>query len=277
MHSILAVAGCHYRFHLKTPRQKCSGELYHSIQATSALRNSLEQPQPQNLGIILVSSTLLSSLTFANVDDFDRIPLQDCEEPFSWIKGLLNTRPLLDVMRSASSAKNSHKQAPETSDLQILLDRSIPGSSDTLKDFMEIFTSGATVDNIYSEPLTSLIRLMAIQKEDRSAMTQYVKSVESLSPQFVTKANALDPKVLLLLAYWLALICAQYCWWSRIRAKHDCWTICDYLFSYHKDEAFVGYLDIPATACEYSLYGQGTARSMVEEVRNTSRQSISMA
>jgi hypothetical protein len=73
-----------------------------------------------------------------------------------------------------------------------------------------------------------------------------------------------DPRALLILGYWFAILCKLNQWWIDDRAKLECRSICMYL-EHNDDHRIVGLLEFPAEACEYALVTKGQHADLLGE------------
>jgi hypothetical protein len=275
MHSLLAVAGCHYRYHLKSPRQRCPSEMFHSMQACSGLRHYLDTPQSDKIDAAMTTSMFLGSLSFADATEELQVPLKNRPVPFFWLGNQLGLGSLLTIFQSRGSIQSMwfsmFDQVAE--DVQQLYDNR-PGTDGIPAELAVIFKVKETSrcdGHPYLRVLRRLCRLLPVDPEDELALLQYMQFVEGLSSQFVRLLNTLDIRALLLLSYWLALLCAKDCWWSRLRARNDCWAICQHLEE-DGNELLWKYVDFPAAACGYPYTGGSAAGcTLVASLRLDSR------
>lgn len=80
---------------------------------------------------------------------------------------------------------------------------------------------------------------------------RFAQFVQGLSSEFLDMIDALDPRALLLCAYWLGCLCSVNLWWARNRSKNDCRTICAYLEKWHPE--LIPYLEFPAQQSGFHL------------------------
>ena len=254
MHSVLAVAGCHYRYHLKSPQQRCASENFHSMRACSGLRRCLDMSEVDKIDAAITTSMLLGSLTFADTTEDFRIPLRHRPVPFAWLGSQLGLGSLLSLFQFRANTQSMWLSMYEEVAATVLhLSDNRPGTDGIPAELAMLFDvteSSACDQHDYLRVLRRLCRLLSIDSGDKMALLQYMQFVDGVSSQFVGLVNALDIKALILLSYWLALLCAQDCWWSRLRAKNDCWAICEHLQKYG-DDSMWSYMDFPAAACDY--------------------------
>lgn len=254
MHSILAVSASHYRYHRKSPQQKCYSEMFHSMQACSGLRKCLDIQRSDQIDAAMTTSMFLGSLSFADTTEVFQVPLTSRSVPFFWLGNQLGLGGLLSLFRSRANIHGLWLGVfEEVAQVVELLDDNRSGTDDISADLAIIFDvkeSSTCDDHPFLRALRRLCRLLSTDPDNELALLQYMQFVDGLSAQFVNLLNALDARGLMLLSFWLALLCAKDCWWSRVRAKTDCWAICEHLETYG-DESLWKYMDFPAQACDY--------------------------
>ncbi|KIW12660.1 hypothetical protein PV08_09938 [Exophiala spinifera] len=264
MHSVLAASGCHYRYHRKSPRARCLSETYHAMRACSGLRQWLEAQKLDKVDAAITTSMFLGCISFADMDDDFQVSLQHRQTPFSWLGSQLGLGPILTLFQSKSGVDRSMWISTLEPVVEALL---IPHPDDhgqqpggahgggvpaELATIFEVFSfSSSSTNHPYLQTLRRLCRLVAIDPEDELALLQYVQFVEGISSQFLHLLNSLDTRALLLVSYWLALLCAKDCWWTRARALNDCRAICEQIEQAADKSLWWKYVDFPAAACGY--------------------------
>ncbi|OQV01430.1 hypothetical protein CLAIMM_06794 [Cladophialophora immunda] len=254
MHSVLAAAGCHFRYHVKSPRGRCLSETYHTMRACSGLRLYLEMQQVDKIDAAITTSMFLGSISFADmVEDF-QVPLKNRQVPFFWVGSQRGLGSLLTLFRFKPSLQSMWLDVFEpVAEALLGLYDDRPGVSGIPAEFATVFDLSETSncdDHPYLKLLRRLWRLLPVDPGNELALLLYMQFVEGMSSQFVVLLNSLDTRALMLVSYWLALICAKDCWWTRLRAKNDCWAICEHLEQVG-DKSLWKYMDFPAAACGY--------------------------
>ncbi len=271
MHSLLALAACHWRYHYKSPQQRCYSEIFHAMQACSGLRVSLDTPRANEIDAAVTTSMFLGSVSFADTSEVFQIPLRNRPIPFLWLGNQLGLGSLATLVKSTAKTQSIWLGVfEEAAEAVLYLDDSRSGTDRIPAGLSVIFgvDDKSTCNNHrYFHVLRRLCRLLQIDPDDNSAFLQHMQLVDGMSPQFVRLLNTLDTRALMLLSYWLALLCAKDCWWSLVRAKNDCWAICEHL-EQQGDELLWKYMDFPAEACGYPYDGSAPAgRVLVDRLR----------
>ncbi|GLI77316.1 hypothetical protein PoHVEF18_005605 [Penicillium ochrochloron] len=129
-----------------------------------------------------------------------------------------------------------------------------PGRVDLDPDFADLcgITESSTVDNNpYLWPLRMLSWLLVLEMSPRSSQT-YNMWMGRLEPEYHACLLAKDPPALVLLAWWLALVCHVDEWWVVNRARSECTAIC-MLLEDSLDPLVLKLLEFPAESCGYLL------------------------
>ncbi|OKP11405.1 hypothetical protein PENSUB_3097 [Penicillium subrubescens] len=129
-----------------------------------------------------------------------------------------------------------------------------PGREDLDPDFADLcgITESSTVDNNpYLWPLRMLSWLLVIEMSPKSSQT-YNMWMGRLEPEYYECLLAKDPPALILLAWWLALVCHVDEWWMVNRARSECTAIC-MLLEDSLDPLVLKLLEFPAESCGYLL------------------------
>ncbi|KAJ9615380.1 hypothetical protein H2200_001455 [Cladophialophora chaetospira] len=276
MHSVLAVSASHWRYHRKSPQQRCLSEIFHSMQACVGLRQCLDVPRADQTDAAMITSMFLGSVSFADTTEVFQVPLKSRPVPFFWLGNQLGVGALVSLFQTRA---NRHSLLlgvfEELAQVVVHVDDDRSGTNDIpaeLATIFEVEDSSTCNEHPYLGALRRLCRLLRTDPENEFALLQYMQFVDGLSPQFIRLLNALDTRALMLLSYWLALLCAKDCWWSRVRARTDCWTICEHL-ELHGDETSWKYMDFPAKACGYPYTGAvPSGQYLVDLLRLESRQ-----
>lgn len=131
------------------------------------------------------------------------------------------------------------------------------GSEAIPEDLEKLFGikhDSSSCNNAYYSTLRSLVPLLADYPEGNS-LTLLMAVAHRFKPRFYQLILSRDLRALLLLAYWLGLMCNVHLWWVSSRARSECFACCKYLYV-SGDDIIRGLLSFPAKCCDYQL-GQG--------------------
>ncbi|KAL5000843.1 hypothetical protein BDV10DRAFT_161532 [Aspergillus recurvatus] len=105
----------------------------------------------------------------------------------------------------------------------------------------------------YWEPIKLLTPLMELERNAQNA-SQCTTWMGRLDPTFVNLCRERDPRALVILAYWMGLMClrAQWAPWVEVRIRKECIAVCMYLESLG-DPVIRPFLEYPSAAAGYVL------------------------
>jgi hypothetical protein len=103
----------------------------------------------------------------------------------------------------------------------------------------------------YQEPLRRLCLLMQHSME-QDAICMFMAFIGNLPDSFVQLLGQKDPRAMLLMCYWCALLSQIDQWWIVSSAKFICRTLCNTL-SKTPDQRIYNLLQFPATKCGYAM------------------------
>lgn len=131
---------------------------------------------------------------------------------------------------------------------QTLSDESIPKS---LKNYFNITSGLGASHSVYYSTLNSLLPLLTAKPSDISP-SELMAIVYRFRPEFYGLLYSKDLGAVLLLAYWLGLMCQVQLWWVSNRATSECFSCCKYL-EHHGGDVVRGLISFPARCCDYPL------------------------
>lgn len=237
------------------------------------MRHCLDKLQVDKMDAAITTSTLLGSLSFADTTEDFQVPLRQRPVPFAWLGSQLGLGSLLSLFQFRASTQSMWLSIyGEVAATVLQLSDNRPGTDGIPAEIAILFDVTISSDcdhHDYLRVLRRLCRLLSVDPGNQMALLQYMQFSDGVPSQFISLLNALDKKALMLLSYWLALLCAQECWWSRVRARNDCWAICEHLEKYG-DESMWNYMDFPAAACDYPYISAAPAgRHLVDWLRQS--------
>lgn len=118
-----------------------------------------------------------------------------------------------------------------------------------LADLCDISDTTTEDTNPYHWPLRMLSPLLRLPltKIEANRISSFMGRLPSA---YLRLVQAKEPRALLLLAYWLAVMCSVHDWWIDARVRSECQALCMYLDG-SGDRRIIALLDFPASACGF--------------------------
>lgn len=222
--------------------------------AAHMYRQKLREPiSRENMDVLLTTCMLVSMFSFSAPSIRPRDSWVFSTDPgaLNWllIQGGLSclidcTQPWMDesIWRDPFLISSTYE----------LYDDHRPGREDLDPDLADLCdVSDATTEetNPYHWPLRMLSPMLRLPlaKVEANRVSSFMGR---LPPAYLRLVQAKEPRALLLLAYWLAIMCSVHDWWIDARVRSECRAICMYLET-SDDRRILQLLDFPAAACGY--------------------------
>lgn len=142
----------------------------------------------------------------------------------------------------------------ESHDCNINLEDHRPGRADLDPDFADICGITeicTTTSNPCLWPLRMLTNLLPLKRGPDSRQ-QYFMFMGRLETPYTDLLLRKDTAALLILSYWLALMCKVNEWWAETRVRSECTAVCMWLED-SEDPRVLRLLEFPASCCGYLL------------------------
>ncbi|KAI9722029.1 MAG: hypothetical protein M1812_001989 [Candelaria pacifica] len=260
-HAILALAASHLMY--LSEREDLSMNR-HLDRALLTFRQRLSSPVLMSqVDAILTSCVLLNTIAFSRgrSSSSDSWLFTETAE-IQWLTAQMGLKSIMSNMRHMLKGTSwstvyikeaSHPSfgARPSFDDDNLVFEDIPG------DFRTLFGIDRDSDsncNIYYSALQSLLPLLSLDPLDIS-LTALMAVVHRFRPGFYELIQSRDLRALLLLAYWLGLMCQVPLWWVSGRAESECIACCKYLDT-RGDDRIRGLLAFPTECCNYNSMGK---------------------
>lgn len=232
-------------------------EAYHWQQTIRQYSNEVSTKVSKQNMDKLFSTCLLLSVPSFQLEEFNprgSFVFSDDPTALNWLRLQGGLRLLLE--RSASWLQNSMWWSTflESHDPQVEFEDNRPGRVDLDADFADLcrITDASTVDNNpYLWPLRMLSNLLVLEISGSNA-SKYNTWMGRLEPVFFDCLAMKDPPALVLLAWWLALMCYADHWWMETRVRSECTAICMRLEN-SEDPLVLKLLEFPARTCGYLM------------------------
>ena len=229
--------------------------------ALSTFRQRLTSPiSGQDLDAILTSCVLLGMIAFSKPHESatrsqDRLGIAHLRwlTPQIGLRAIMSdTRHLLNQSAWASVYKQDahqfRREIPSFLDRGGLFSEKMLQGLEILLDINQGFNQ---CNNIYFTVLQSMIPLLSVTPSEVS-LTQLLAVMHRFKPDFYGLLQRRDLRALLLLAYWLGLMCRVDLWWISSRARSECLAYCEYLDG-RGDNTVRKLLSFPAECCKYHV------------------------
>lgn len=234
---------------------------YHLGKSLLAFRQRLSAPiTATQVDAVLTSCVLLNMIAFSNghITPQDSWLFADTAD-LQWLTMQAGIRSIMPNVRhllgESSWATVYAKDAHEFRGVfRVSFDDDILGLQDVpenLKTFFFLEPDSSSIDNAYYTTLHALVPLLTLDPGGKS-LTQLMTVVHRFTPRFYQLLRMKDVRALLLLAYWLGLMCEVHLWWASNRARSECFACCRYL-DMNGDDAVRDLLSFPAKRCGYEI------------------------
>jgi hypothetical protein len=253
MHIIQTLTGVHDR-QLSAPltSRQTPAEIYHLYQAASLFNKSLSNSvQESDCDPLWAAAALLGITAFSWIDAICPEEAWPLAEPKSsdleWIR-MSELKPaiwnLTNPLRPSSAFSGQQFNYANINDNK---------SDGRIEDIPLVFARLYNIDefsnsdnNPYHAAVFELSPLLQVSC-DRPNIILFLKFISHLFGGFRKLLEAKDPRALLLLAYWFAMVCRSV-WWIERRSLMEGQAICLYLERYHGEKKrIMDLLQLPKT------------------------------
>ncbi|KAL8957426.1 MAG: hypothetical protein Q9193_005297 [Seirophora villosa] len=257
-HAMCSLSASHMMY--LSARQDLSSR-FHLDKALHAFRQRLSSPvTATQVDAVLTSCVLLNMIAFSNGDHRPQKSwLSTGTADLEWLTVQVGLRSIMSdirhILNESSWATVYTKGAHEfRGTFRAKFDEAILGFQDVPEDLKNIFgieQDSNPMNNVYYTTLQALVPLLTTNHTTKS-LTQLMTVVHRFTPQFYRRLLDRDVRALLLLAYWLGLMCEVHLWWISSRAKSECFACCRYL-DMNGNDTIRGLLPFPAQLCGYRI------------------------
>ena len=257
-YTIFALAASHLMF--LSEHHNMSRE-HHLQRALHTFRQRLSSPiSAAHVDAVLTSCVLLDTVAFSkdSHEPSDSWLFTDSSN-LQWLTVQMGIRTIMSNIRhllmesswTAVYKKDAAYLCGKTSasfDDDYLGSENIP---ENLEYYFTIKSRPSFCNNPYYSILRSLLPLLVKNSLDNS-LTHLMAVAHRFIPEFYRSIKSKDLRALLLLAYWLGLMCNVHLWWISSRATSECYACCRYI-EMRGDDIICGLLSFPARCCGYNL------------------------
>lgn len=267
MHSVLAVATTHLCRLLPDNSTYKVAQAYHWQQAVSQYSREIKSGVGLHNMDALFSTCLLTSVLMFAAEDYRPANSwifssgsgddgrENPETALNWLLlqcGLRHLLGLTQGMLPKSMWYDMFMESARNDDGSF--DDHRPGRVDMhpgLADLCGIDDTTTEETSPYHWPLRMLSPMLRLEVCAANC-PKYIHFMGRLLPDYLELLVKKDPPALVILSYWLALMCTAKLWWLEPRVKSECVAICMFLEN-SPDPQILPLLEFPANACGYPL------------------------
>lgn len=234
---------------------------YHFDKALSTFRNRLSSPvEAAHVDAVITTCVLLNTIAFAkDPQTSSESWLITDEGDLQWLTLHIGLRRIMfDIGQKLKESSWRMVYAKEATQFwgkaRTPFGNSRSECEEIPKDLQDFFRTGyrsRKYNTSYQSTLQSLVPLLALEPSTIS-LTQLMAIAHRWDQSFYQSVQAKDLHALLLLSYWLGLLCEVNVWWVSSRAVSECFACCEYLDA-RGDHSTRELLGFPAQRCNYLL------------------------
>jgi hypothetical protein len=231
---------------------------YHWHRGAALLNRKLSRPvPPSDRDALWAAAALLGVIAFSSIEVYrpeDAWPLKPAEpSDLNWLRMSDGKAAIWEIAAPLRPDSLFYPLADECgkvglySPVTSLVYEAIPVAFVQLFNLDEMSTSS---NNPYHNAVHIIVSLIPI-KCTRYDLVLFFCFIGNMQRSFVLLLEQKDPRALLLLAYWYAMV-FRCVWWVEKRARLECQAICLYLEKYFLDEDLIQeLLSFPKGLCSF--------------------------
>lgn len=254
MHVVQALTAIHDRY---LSLSSDPGQIFYHLSRAAALFNQkLSAPiQPHERDALWATAVLLGIIALSSIEAStpeEAWPLKR-SDPFDleWIRMSGNKKAICNIANPLRPDSVFRALAEDYRTGIMLFAPSSPGIEGIPSAFIQLYgldSSSTAKNSPYFVALHELAPLLHMKCE-MPTMWPFLSFISHMPPDFMRLLQRKEPRALLLLTYWYAMVC-QSVWWIERRATMECQATCLYLERYHADDtAIQGLLRFPKMRC----------------------------
>lgn len=260
MHSLIATSLSHLRY-LQPVKHNATriSEAYHWQQAIKLFQKEINSPvKPENMDSVLSTCMLLTVLSYTSDSHGPSASWVFSAHPrTSWLFVQGGLQPLVGHYRPSIANSIWMPVLQDANDFCGSEKIQMPGRDNIPEAFAhlcDIDDASDNENNPYHRPLRALSALLQLEFTSRN-FAKFIYFLKMLSGSYGRLLEEKDPRALLILSYWFAMLCKIDQWWIQDRVRLECKAVCMYLEN-NDDPRIINLLRFPAEACEYKLASQ---------------------
>ena len=257
MHSVLAVAASHlYELGGDCKDHSVAKVLYWQRSVQDFQEVIASRISQENSDAVILTAVLLNILSFSHVESLDPLTswvFSRSPNRLDWLRLQLGLRELLLWTRSFRENTVLMPMFGASGNGQGPFHDLGSGTEGIPQQFIELFmlnVDSNASNNVYHRPiqLLALCIELEIKADNLFLLLQFVGGLDG---RFIELLLISDHRAMLILAYWLSLMCGMNFWWCLKRARTDCFAICLFLDRNIVDQRVRSLLWFPAERCGY--------------------------
>jgi hypothetical protein len=264
MHAIIAASTTHLCALLPDNKDYRIAEAYHWQETITQYSTEVTNITRQNTDKLYTACMLISMHSFhqETFNPHSSFVFTTDRTALTWLRIQTGLRYLLE--RTAPWLQQSiwWSVFNESRNAQANFEDSRPGRVDLDSDLADLcgIAEDSTVEsNPFLWPLRMLMGLLPLER-CAGSFRAYNTWMGRLEGPFYECLGRKEVPALVLLAWWLGLMCFVGEWWVEVRVRSECTAICMFLEE-SGDPLVLRLLEFPASCCGYTLrYGRGQSR-----------------
>ncbi|MCJ1386855.1 hypothetical protein MMC17_009983 [Xylographa soralifera] len=251
MHLVQTATLIHDRYLSLTPTNQTCIEIYHLSQAVSLFNQKLSTPlQAYDCDAVWTAASLLGIIAFSLIEESgpeEAWPLKTSSaSDLEWVRIGEGKNAILDIVNPSRPGSVLHSLMKDCDFTGY--PRTIPGEIYLPPTFDKLYDLEGSENNPYYTSLRSLAPLLHMECV-QSNFHRFYSFIAHVNTDLKELLHWKDPRAMLLLAYWYALMCNSQ-WWVSRRARIECQSISLYLVRYcAKDAAIQELVEFPKMRC----------------------------
>ncbi|PGH06037.1 hypothetical protein GX51_02628 [Blastomyces parvus] len=257
MHVLIAISRAHLSRLVPSYQGGRSEESYHWQRAVALFQREMMLPINQhNMNAVISTCIMLAVLAFT-CDDTTATGSWVFSESSTANNWLYVQGGLPTILARYREQANDNIWVPvihDSDDHHGTYSDKRPGPDGLPPEFVElceIYPDSDGENNPYHPPLRAIASLQKLEPSSLT-FTKLVTFVGTVKSGYRLLLQRKDPRALLILGYWFAMMCSVDQWWVQARVKSECAAICRFL-EQNPDQRIQQLLSVPAVACGYTL------------------------
>lgn len=260
MHTVLAASYLHMNHVRPGNKHRRVQETFHWQRAIQLYQGEMQEVVgPHNTDALLGSCILMGMNALLPVGFKPRDSWVFTRDPadLNWLALQGGMRCLIEMTNPFIAGSIWGESFQESGDRLKPFQQEVAGRVDmheALADLCEIDDSSTPATNPYHWHIQLLSRMLTLEPLDQPSNYNIVVTwMGQILPEFIALLRVNDERALLILSWWMALMCAMasYQVWIHTRIVPECKAICMYLEENSSNAEILRLVQWPAAACGY--------------------------